>query len=51
MGEEDFIETKDGCQEPKRCTDEGCIGETIIPLDKIMEDVPDLFKPAPSLEK
>lgn len=36
-GEEDFITTPAQCQEVKRCSDQGCLGEAIVPLTKIMK--------------
>lgn len=38
-GEEDFIETADQCQMPKRCTDSGCAGEMLTPLSKISKQM------------
>jgi integrin beta 3 len=36
-GEEDFV-VKDSCNMPKRCTDDGCLGETLTPVSKIIKD-------------
>lgn len=36
-GEEDFIESKNGCYQPKKCQNGKCLGERLIPLTKIHE--------------
>lgn len=44
-GEEDFVQTKNHCQMPKLCSDEGCAGEEISTLAKISKFMnPQLLK-------
>lgn len=42
-GEDDFVETQDRCQMPKRCNDDQCAGEEILPLRKISKTTKILF--------
>lgn len=50
-GEDDFIETKKGCQTPKKCPDGGCLGETLIPLEKIINDAKGSLSSLPEEER
>jgi integrin beta 3 len=36
-GEQDFVMSNGQCQQPKRCSDNGCLGEAIVPVNKILK--------------